>query len=46
MAEKDKPRGLLDLLGKGAARNAGDAISRRKAKIDEAVDGPKKKIKK
>ena len=45
MAEK-KTKGLLDMLGSGAARKAGNALANRKAQFDAAVDGPKPKKKK
>ena len=47
MADKKNPRGLLDMLGKGAARNAGEAIARRKQQLDDAINDskPKKKVK-
>lgn len=45
MADK-KTKGLLDMLGSGAARKAGDAIARRKAQIDEAAGTTPKKKKK
>ena len=45
MADK-KTKGLLDMLGSGAARKAGDAIARRKAQIDAATGTPAPKKKK